>query len=78
MSAMFRKLLFKGDVTREDSQRRFLAQHSIAMLEQCCVLFEIMSRQYCNTFLRKKSSLQIVLCNITLSMQFSQEFCSRL
>ena len=26
----------KGDVTRDDSQRRFLAQHSVAMLEQCC------------------------------------------
>ena len=27
----------KGDdVTRYDSQRRFLAQHSVAMLEQCC------------------------------------------
>ena len=26
----------KGDVTRDDSQRRFLAQHRVAMLEQCC------------------------------------------
>ena len=26
----------KGDVKRDDSKRRFLAQHSIAMLEQCC------------------------------------------
>ena len=26
---------FKGDVTRDDLQRRFLVQHSIAMLEQC-------------------------------------------
>ena len=26
----------KGDLTRDDSQRRFLAQHSVAMLEQCC------------------------------------------
>ena len=26
----------KGDVTRNDLQRRFLAQHSVAMLEQCC------------------------------------------
>ena len=26
----------KGDVTRDDSQRRFLAQRSVAMLEQCC------------------------------------------
>ena len=27
--------VFKGDVTRGDSQRRFLAQHIFAMLEQC-------------------------------------------
>ena len=27
---------YKGDVARDDSQRRFLAQHSVAMLEQCC------------------------------------------
>ena len=26
----------KGDVTRDDSQRRVLAQHSVATLEQCC------------------------------------------
>ena len=28
--------LRSGDVTRDDSQRRFLAQHSVAMLEQYC------------------------------------------
>ena len=26
----------KSDVTRNNSQRRFLAQHSVPMLEQCC------------------------------------------
>ena len=26
----------QGDVRRYDSQRRFLAQHSVAVLEQCC------------------------------------------
>ena len=26
-----------GDVTRGDLQRRFLTQHSVAMLEQCCI-----------------------------------------
>ena len=26
----------KGDVKRDDSQQRFLAQHSVTMLEQCC------------------------------------------
>ena len=26
----------KGDVTQDDSQGQFLAQHSVAVLEQCC------------------------------------------
>ena len=32
------KLFFanQGDVKRDDSQRRFLVQHSVEMLEQCC------------------------------------------
>ena len=34
----------KGDVTRDDSQRRFLAQHRVAMLEQCWSR----SKQCCN------------------------------
>ena len=34
----------KGDVTRDDSQQRFLAQHSVAMLEQLCNY----SKQYRN------------------------------
>ena len=39
----------KGDVTLDDSQRRFLAaQHSAAMLEQCCDH----SKQCCNAVLR--------------------------
>ena len=29
-------LITKGDVTRNDSQRRFSAQQSVAMLQQCC------------------------------------------
>ena len=29
-------MAYKGDVTRDDSQRRFLAQHSAAMLGQRC------------------------------------------
>ena len=33
-----------GDVTRDDAQQRFLAQHSVAMLEQCCKD----SKQCCN------------------------------
>ena len=37
-----------GHVTRNDSQRRFLAQHSTAMLEHCCNY----SKQCCNAMLR--------------------------
>lgn len=46
----------KSDLTRDDSQRRFWAQHSVAILEQCC-----------NVVLRWKSSLRFVSCNVTLS-----------
>ena len=35
------------DVTRNDSERRSLAQHSVAMLEP----FETMSKQCCNAVL---------------------------
>ena len=38
----------KGDVTRDDSQRRFLAQQSVAMLKQ---LYNY-SQQCCNAVLR--------------------------
>ena len=34
----------QGDVTRGNLQRRFLAQRSVTMLEQCCNH----SKQYCN------------------------------
>ena len=33
--------LFKSDFTRYDPQRRFLAQHSVPMLEQCCATLKI-------------------------------------
>ena len=38
----------KGDVTPDNSQRRFLTQHGVAMLE----LFETMSQQCCKALLR--------------------------
>ena len=38
----------QGDVTQDDSQRRFLVQHSVAMLEQCCNHW----KQCCNAVLR--------------------------
>ena len=38
-SRLFRRCLFKvHDVTRDDSQRRFLVQHRVQMLEQRCGL----------------------------------------
>ena len=48
------------DVTRDDSQRRFLAQHSVAMLEQCCNY----SKQ-CRDNVATLCCAKIVSCNIT-------------
>ena len=50
----------KSDVTRDDSQRRFLAQHSVAMLEQCCNY----SKQ-CRNNVATLCCAKIVSCNIT-------------
>ena len=49
---------FKGDVTRDYSQRRFLAQHSVAMLEQCCNY----SKQ-CRNNVQRYVALKIVVAN---------------
>ena len=46
----------KGDITREDSQRRFLVQHSVAMLEQCC-------NHSVATMLQRFVELKIVVAN---------------
>ena len=48
-------------IKNDDSQQRFLAQHSVAMLEQCCNH----SKQCCNAVLLYKSSSRIISCNIT-------------
>ena len=50
-----------GDVTRDDSQWRFLPQHSNAMLEQCCNHL----KQCCNAVLRYKSLFPVISCNIS-------------
>ena len=52
-----RKHTFKGDVTRDDSQRRFLAQHSVAMLENETI------RNNLATMLRRCVALKIVVAN---------------
>ena len=44
-----------GDVTRDDSQRQFLAQHSVAMLEQCC--------NYSKNVGERCAALKIVVAN---------------
>ena len=49
----------KGDVTRGDSQRRFLAQHSLEMLEQCCNY----SKHCRNNMLQHCVALKIVVAN---------------
>ena len=55
----------KGDVTRDDSQRRFLAQHSVV------TLFRMVTTvfQHCNAGLRLKLSLRIVACDIIFKQQ---------
>ena len=56
----------KGDVTWNDSQQQLLAQHSIAMLEQCCNYSQQSATmlQCCIELIH--SLLWIVSCNITL------------
>ena len=49
----------KGDVTRDDSQRRFLAQHSINTLLRHC--FEWL--QHCSNIATLCVALKIVLAN---------------
>ena len=58
-------LRIREKTTRNDLQRRFSAQHIITTLLRNCVetLF-----QHCTAVLRKKSSLRIVPCNITLKV----------
>ena len=59
----------KGDVTRDNSQRRFLAQQSITIII-IATLFRVVTTlfEHCNAALRLKSWLRIVLCNITLTL----------
>ena len=45
-------------VTREDSRRRFLAQHSVAMLEQCCNN----SKQWRNNVATLKTEEDFIWC----------------
>ena len=57
------KTPFCKGVTRDDLQRRFLTQHIIStLLRHCCEWL-----QHCYVLMRKKSPLQIVPCNITLT-----------
>ena len=55
----------KGDVTRNDSQPRFVAQHSVAILEQCCNH----SKQCCSNDATLRCA-KIVSCNITFRSEF--------
>ena len=52
----------EGDVTQDDSQRRFLTHLSVAMLEQCCNYLQ----QCRNAVLCEKWSLLIIPCDITI------------
>ena len=54
-------------LTRDDSQRRFLAQNSAAVFEQCCNHTKQCRNNAATLCCAKnKSSLRIVSCNITL------------
>ena len=56
----------KGDFTRDDSQRLFFsARHHSNIV---AILFRMVATlfQHCYAVMRKKSSLRIVPCNITL------------
>ena len=74
--------IHKGDVTRDDLQRRFLAQHSVAMLKQCCSY----SKQCCNnvaairknvaTMLQRCVALKIVVANLLVKLLFSSCRCA--
>ena len=48
----------KGDVTGDDSQRRFFAQHGTAMLEQCCNHLNQCRNNIVTLYCAKKSLLQ--------------------
>ena len=74
-SRLFRRCLFKvHDVTRDDSQRRFLAQHKVQKLEQRCSLSKRRRNNVLSLYvLRSKSSLQIVPCNITFMSSTKHE-----
>ena len=55
----------KSDVTRDDSQRRFLAQHCVAMLEQCYIC----SKQYRNNVATIQNNVATMsLCCVALTI----------
>jgi len=56
----------KGDVSRDDSQRRFSVQHSLAMLEQRCNHSKQYSHNVATLFCAKNRRFRIDSCNITL------------
>ena len=45
MEISLESLMMKGDVTRDDSQWRFLVQHFVAMLEQCWNLWKVWTEE---------------------------------
>ena len=55
--------IHKGDVTRDDLQRRFLAQHSVAMLKQCCNNVAAI-RKNVATMLQRFVALKLVVANL--------------
>ena len=50
--------------TRDDSQRRFLTQHSVVILEQCCNYSKQCRSNVATLCYAKSESLRIITCNI--------------
>ena len=56
------------DVTRDNSQRRFLAQHSVAMLEQCCNHSKQCRNNVATLCCAKNRRCESYSCNITFKV----------
>ena len=55
-----------------DLQRRFLAQHGVAILLRHCFEWLQHCSSRCNGVLRQKSSLRIVPCDITFTLDLDK------
>ena len=57
-----------GDVTQDNSQRRFLARHSVKMLDQCCNYSKQCHNNVATLCCAKNRRCESYSCNITLKV----------